>query len=110
MDLDFALMDSDLLRSREHERFPLHARVTLQSELGTMQGWSLNVSRGGARVACLTERADAAQQMLASRNLVLRIEGHTPRRVRVAWSRDSEGGCVAGLAFVDSSVRTARAA
>ncbi len=75
--------------------------VELYREDRIVTGWSLNVSRGGARLV-LDENVyvgDAFDLVLGDYDFP-----EIPRRhgVKVVWVKSSPGGCVAGVAFDDA--------
>jgi hypothetical protein len=58
-------------------------------------GWTLNVSRGGARLV-VEEKLAVAQSWELWVN-----EATTSRPIRVVWVRDEAGGQIVGLQFMD---------
>ncbi|MBN2197561.1 MAG: PilZ domain-containing protein [Polyangiaceae bacterium] len=73
-------------------------RVTLCREEAEVEGWSLNVSRGGLRVVI--------EGQLNEGDLVDVQAGdaNTPSRpARIAWVKSAPGGQVVGLQFLDTA-------
>lgn len=73
-------------------------RVTLASEGRQLEGWSLNMSRGGIRIivegtVALGEEFDVV------------LGGSPGRRGRIAWIQEEPDGVIAGLEFVTMSGR-----
>jgi hypothetical protein len=76
------------------------ARVTLQGEARTYEGWALNISRGGVRVILeeqiqLGEEYEVTVGDVESSPLV--------RRARVVWLQEEADGVVVGLEFIGVS-------
>jgi hypothetical protein len=60
-----------------------------------IEGWTLNVSRGGLRAVVEDDVSVGAE-------LEVTIgESETRRPVRVVWAREQRGGAVIGLLFLD---------
>ncbi|MGC4063237.1 MAG: PilZ domain-containing protein [Polyangiaceae bacterium] len=79
---------------------PRHAaseQVTLRSGERVIQGWTLNVSRGGARLI-------VEDPVAIGDNWELRTEGSDQARpIRVVWVRDEAGGQIIGVQYLDSA-------
>jgi hypothetical protein len=58
-------------------------------------GWTLNVSRGGARLV-VEERLKPGQMAQLRVN-----DSDVPRPIRVVWVRDEAGGQIIGVQFMD---------
>lgn len=70
-------------------------RVTLRAADRTLEGWALNVSRGGVRVI-----VEDAVQLGEVFDITLGAGDHTPTRSgRVVWLQEEPDGMVCGLAF-----------
>ena len=100
---------------RGDPRREVASRVTLRNEAGVLEGWALNVSRGGVRVI-LEHRVDLGAEYeitLAEDSSEPRSDpgsgGTTPRPGRIVWVQEEPDGVVAGIEFRDASV-TLRAA
>jgi hypothetical protein len=79
---------------------PRHAaseQVTLRRDERVVQGWTLNVSRGGARLV-------VEDPVAVGDNWDLVTDGaDKPRAIRVVWVRDEAGGQIIGVQYLDSS-------
>ena len=78
-------------------RHDVTARVTLKSKTGpVLEGWALNISRGGIRVI-LEDKVDLADEF----EVVLTTEGEagSPVQGRVVWVQEEPDGVVAGIEF-----------
>ena len=96
---------------RGDPRREVASRVTLTSPAGALEGWALNVSRGGVRVI-LEHRVELGaeyQVALAEDGADSRAGPPAPRPGRVVWVQEEPDGVVAGIEFRDASV-TLRAA
>ncbi len=93
---------------RGDPRREVASRVTLRSATGAvLDGWALNVSRGGVRVI-LEGRVDLGAEF----EVTLADEGagpSAPRAGRVVWVQEEPDGVVAGIEFRGTS-STLRAA
>jgi hypothetical protein len=78
-------------------RMEVSARVTLTSRSGEkLQGWALNVSRGGVRVI-LEEHVPLGAEYDV---LVTEASGASgPHAGRIVWVQDEPDGVVAGIEF-----------
>jgi hypothetical protein len=86
-------------------RREISARVTLASRSGdderTLEGWALNVSRGGVRVI-LEEKVDlGAEFEISMVDGPALAEAPTVRLGRVVWVQEEPDGVVAGVEFCD---------
>ena len=68
--------------------------VTLRDGSRCLEGWALNISRGGLR-AVLEETVEIGQEY----QLVIGNEGES-QAVRVVWVREERGGCIVGVSFL----------
>ncbi len=78
-------------------RHDVTARVTLRGKTGpVLEGWALNISRGGIRVI-LEDKVDLAAEF----DVTLTTEGETGSPVpgRVVWVQEEPDGVVAGIEF-----------
>jgi hypothetical protein len=71
-------------------------RVTIRLGGREFDGWTLNVSRGGARVV-------VEEQVEPGVELDVVIGDEAPRRARVVWVQDEADGQIAGFQFLDGS-------
>jgi hypothetical protein len=66
-------------------------------EQGVIDGWTLNLSRGGARVV-------VEQAIEVGREYEVQIGADAPFRPgRVGWVRDEADGQIVGLQFLDAA-------
>jgi hypothetical protein len=76
------------------------ARVTLQGEARSYEGWALNVSRGGVRLI-LEEQVQLGEEYEVT---VGDVESSPlVRRARVVWLQEEADGVVVGLEFIGLS-------
>ena len=74
-------------------------RVTLKNEQGaTLEGWALNVSRGGVR-AILEEKILLGQKF----DVAIGTEEAIVRASRVVWVQEEPDGVIVGLEFISLS-------
>ena len=74
-------------------------RVTLKSEDGaTLEGWALNVSRGGVR-AILEEKIVLGQKF----DVAIGTDDVPLRPSRVVWVQEEPDGVIVGLEFIGLS-------
>lgn len=75
-------------------------RVTLRAEDGgaTLEGWALNVSRGGLR-AILEEKVTLGQKF----EITLGTDDVIQRSGRVVWVQEEPDGVIVGLEFTSLS-------
>ena len=74
-------------------------RVTLKSEEGTtLEGWALNVSRGGLR-AILEEKVVLGQKF----DVAIGTDDEVLRASRVVWVQEEPDGVIVGLEFTGLS-------
>jgi PilZ domain len=78
-------------------RHDVTARVTLKAKDGAvLEGWALNVSRGGVRVI-LEEKVDLGTEFEVT--MTMGADPSTPVMGRVVWVQEEPDGVVAGLEF-----------
>ena len=78
-------------------RHDVTARVSLKGKEGAvLEGWALNISRGGIRVI-LEEKVDLGTEFEVTMNLG--EEPTTPVTGRVVWVQEEPDGVVAGIEF-----------
>lgn len=66
-----------------------------QAESRCVDGWTLNVSRGGLRII-------AEAQLELGDEIMIRAGDDAPLRPgRVVWVQDEPDGCIAGIAYLD---------
>jgi hypothetical protein len=76
-------------------------RVTLDGSGGVhVEGWALNVSRGGVRVI-LEETVQLGQEFMATVGEM--TNSPLQRRARVVWVQEERDGVVVGLEFIGLS-------
>ncbi len=88
----------DLNRARRvgGARSPVSESVVFQDGDRVVEGWSLNISRGGLR-AVLDEVVAIGDEF------DITVGGDTePRRGRIVWVRHEKGGAIVGVAFLDA--------
>ena len=71
-------------------------RVEVRGPAGEIDGWTLNVSRGGARII-LDGTVEPGSE------LDVRIGDGPARRARVVWVQDESDGQIVGFQFLDGS-------
>lgn len=79
-------------------RREVSARVSLRSGEKVLEGWALNISRGGVRVI-LEDSVELGREFEVS------LDGAVPAKHqgRIVWVQEEPDGVVAGIAFVGSS-------
>ncbi len=85
-------------------RLEVGHRASLRAGGGAraLEGWALNVSRGGVRVI-LEEKVDLGAEFLIVLTPATRAEGAAPptgRVGRVVWVQEEPDGVVAGIEYV----------
>jgi hypothetical protein len=89
---------------RVDPRREVASRVTLKTASGAMlQGWALNVSRGGVRVI-LEEKVDLGAEF----EVTLADDGTGSKAAqagRIVWVQEEPDGVVAGIEFFGVSTR-----
>jgi hypothetical protein len=70
--------------------------VAFRAEGKVVDGWALNMSRGGLRAA-LEERVAVGSEWDVAVG-----ETNEPRRARVVWVREEKDGCIVGVSFLDA--------
>lgn len=83
-------------RSAGGSRHEASERVTLKSGAVEIQGWTLNVSRGGVRVV-LEDPVVEGQDY----DFLMGDADSSARKIRVVWLRQQADGEIAGLQFLD---------
>jgi hypothetical protein len=83
-------------------RVDASARVSLKGTSGeVLEGWALNVSRGGVRVI-LEERVELGAEFEVT--LIPATEIPTPGAGRIVWVQEEPDGVVAGIEFCSPSI------
>lgn len=73
-------------------------RVRLTSATGEVEGWTLNLSRGGVRI--ITEdRVELGREY----DISIGDDEHVRRPCRVVWVQDEADGQIAGVQFLDTA-------
>jgi PilZ domain len=89
---------------RGDPRREVASRVTLKTASGSvLEGWALNVSRGGVRVI-LEEKVELGAEF----EVMLAEDGTSPsapRTGRIVWVQEEPDGVVAGIEFRGISTR-----
>ena len=82
---------------RREIRREVSERVTLKGRDTTLEGWSLNVSRGGVRV--IVERELSLGDLF---DVTVGVADASPlaRQGRVVWFQEESDGFIAGIAFL----------
>ena len=79
-------------------RHEVSARVALKPASGaTLEGWALNVSRGGVRVI-LEEKVELGSEFEVT--LSTGEDASAPQNGRVVWVQEEPDGVVAGIEFL----------
>lgn len=71
-------------------------RVWLRHDAFETEGWTLNVSRGGARVV-----VESAVELGGTYAAIFDDTDNSSREVRVVWIQDEDDGQIVGLQFLD---------
>jgi PilZ domain len=84
---------------RREIRREVSERVTLKGRDSSLDGWSLNVSRGGVRV--IVEREVPLGELF---DVTIGVADASPlaRQGRVVWFQEEADGFIVGIAFVGS--------
>jgi hypothetical protein len=111
-----SLLKSSVHLSTQHSRTPIppttssvHAQrrdpggprraasdpVSLRRDNVEVTGWTLNVSRGGARVV-------VEDTVAVGQTWELSLGSNQPRPVRVVWVREVPGGQILGIQYLDT--------
>jgi hypothetical protein len=78
-------------------RHEVSSRVTLKTKDGTtLEGWALNVSRGGVRVI-LEEKVELGAEFEVT--LSTGADEESPVQGRIVWVQEEPDGVVAGIEF-----------
>lgn len=81
-------------RSAGGARHEASERVLLRIGAQSIEGWTLNTSRGGARIV-LEGRVAVSQE------LELELADAPSRPARVVWARDQTDGQIIGVEYLD---------
>lgn len=73
-------------------------RVRLHGKDGEVEGWSLNISRGGVRII-VEDRIELGSEYEIS----IGDEEHLRRPCRVVWVQDEADGQICGVQYLDTS-------
>jgi len=89
-------IESESPRARREggARHTVTESVVLREGARKIEGWALNISRGGLR-AVIEESVEVGQEY----QLVIGNEGES-QTVRVVWVREERGGCIIGVSFL----------
>lgn len=81
-------------------RLEVSARVALRSASGkVLEGWALNVSRGGVRVI-LEENVDPGTEFEVTLSAGIDLQRPSVKQVgRIVWVQEEPDGVVAGIEF-----------
>jgi hypothetical protein len=71
-------------------------RVRVRNDGFETAGWTLNISRGGARLVL-----EEAVQLGGLYQVELGVEAE-PRQVRIVWAQDETDGQIVGVQFLDT--------
>jgi hypothetical protein len=78
-------------------RHEVSARVTLKNKAGlVLEGWALNVSRGGIRVI-LEDKVELGSEFEVT--MTTGADAATPIAGRIVWVQEEPDGVVAGIEF-----------
>ena len=73
-------------------------RVRLYGVAGEVEGWTLNLSRGGVRII-VEDRVELGKDY----DISIGDEDHIRRPCRVVWVQEEADGQIAGVQFLDTS-------
>lgn len=73
-------------------------RIRLYAKDGEVEGWTLNVSRGGVRII-VEDRVEVGKEYEIS----LGDEEHIRRPCRVVWVQEEADGQIAGVQYLDTN-------
>jgi hypothetical protein len=73
-------------------------RITLTHDGGALEGWALNVSRGGVR-AILEEKVELGKEF----DVEVGAEDSLKRRGRIVWVQEEPDGVIVGIEFVGAA-------
>jgi len=76
-------------------------RVRFFGHSGEVEGWTLNLSRGGVRVV-VEEALELGQEY----DVIIGDDEHVRRPCRVVWLRQEADGQIAGVQFLDTESGT----
>ena len=88
--------DEPRARRTSGARTPVSESVLFEAEGRRIDGWSLNLSRGGIR-AILDEMVEMGEEF----EITVGTDAE-PRAGRIVWVREDKGGCIVGVAFLDT--------
>lgn len=92
-----------LRRQEGGTRHEASRRVSLrvQGESTVFDGWTLNLSRGGARVVLVE---DDGASVIEGCACTVEIDGdpQSPRQANIVWVQNEPDGQIAGVKFVDN--------
>jgi len=77
-------------------RTPVSESVLFEADDRRIEGWSLNLSRGGIR-AILDEVVEVGEEY----EITVGTDAE-PRTGRIVWVRQDKGGSIVGVAFLDT--------
>ena len=80
-------------------RHAYDARVAVSFGGATFDGWSINVSRGGACVMMPMDWQKPVSPSLDGLTVLVAFENGKPRAARAAWQRANRDGLLMGLAY-----------
>lgn len=87
--------DAHALRRAGGARREMTSRVTLSRGETELDGWVLNVSRGGLRVI-VEDKVEAGEE------LGVKIGEEPKRMARIVWVQEEPDGSIIGMAFLDA--------
>jgi hypothetical protein len=90
-----------LRRNEGGARHDASKRAELHIGERTLEGWTLNLSRGGARIVLVEE--DEGQGVQEALNCSVEIDGDPAGRrpAQVVWVRNEPDGQICGVKFLD---------
>lgn len=88
--------DEPRARRTSGVRTPVSESVLFEADGRRIEGWSLNLSRGGIR-AILDEMVQTGEEF----EITVGTDAE-PRAGRIVWVRGDKGGCIVGVAFLDT--------
>lgn len=86
---------TDRTRRVDGARQPISEVVVFERGDETIEGWALNMSRGGLRAAL-------EKPVAVGDEFEIRIGDADPRPGRVVWVRNQKDGSIVGIAFADT--------
>ena len=87
-------------RNEGGTRHEASRRVELRAGPSVLTGWTLNLSRGGARIVLIDEEVTS---LIVGISCTVEIDGDPlgPRRASVIWIQNEPDGQIAGVKFLD---------